>query len=155
MAVECCCPKLKPGDWDKKISDWNDKPFYKTKYFSFFRIPITYNSAVKKAMAKLKSKNLVKDPMLMLAGEESMFYSTLLIEISKDDRTLPVKKISGTFISMYFEGSYRDTPKWVREVVEYCMAKGRQTKELYFFYATCPKCVKKYGSAQTVIFARV
>lgn len=157
MAQEdtCCCPILNREEWDRKAWSWDSKPFYKTAYWSFFRIPLTYGGAVKKGLEVLRQKNLLKDPMLMLSGEESMFYSTLLIEMNKDDQSVPVKKLSGNFMSMFFEGEYRDSPKWIREVVEYCMSKGKQTKELYFFYATCPKCAKKYGKAQTVIFAKV
>jgi len=31
----------------------------------------------------------------------------------------------------------------------------KEIKELLFWYVTCPGCTKKYGSAQTVIFARI
>ncbi|MFH1126446.1 MAG: hydrolase [Candidatus Altiarchaeota archaeon] len=151
----CCCPRLKSDDWDKKTFEWKNKPFYKTKYLSFFRIPLTYRGAVKKSLEVLKAKGLVRDPMLMLAEEESMFYSTLLVEMSGDDENLPVRRLSGTYVSMFFEGGYRDTPRWIREMVDYCTIQGERPKELYFFYATCPKCAKYYGSAQTVLFARI
>lgn len=151
----CCCPRLKPEDFDRKVFGWKDKPFYKAKYLSFFRMPLTYGSAVKNAMAELKSRNLAADPMLMLSGEESMFYSSLLVEMSRDDSTVPVRKLSGRFLSMLFEGSYRNTSRWVKETVEYCKSQGHETTELYFFYATCPKCARHYGKAQTVIFAKI
>lgn len=151
----CCCPKLAAEDFDRKVFGWEDKPFYKTKYFSFFHMPLTYGSAVNKAMAELKSRGLAADPTLMLSGEESMFYSSLLIEMSRDGNSVPVRRLSGKFISMFFEGSYRDTGRWVKEVVEYCRSRDYETKELFFFYATCPKCARHYGKAQTVIFAKI
>jgi hypothetical protein len=152
--ASCCCSNLKREDFDRKVFDWKDKPFYETSYFSLFRMPLTYGSAVKKAIAVLKSKNLAVDPMLTLSGEESMFYSSLLIEMGRDDG-VPVRKISGKFVSMFFEGRYRDTGKWVKEVIDYCRSQGHETKELYFFYATCPRCARHYGRAQTVIFAKI
>jgi len=154
-ATTCCCPKLKRDDWDKEVFYWKNKPFYETGYWSLFRMPLTYGKAVKEAMEFLKSRNLAKDPMLVLSGEESMFHSSLLIEMSKDDRSLPVRRLTGKFISLFFEGEYRDTPTWVRQTVDYCMSQGEKAKELYFFYATCPKCAKHYGSTQTVIIARM
>jgi len=151
----CCCPRLRPKDFDRRAFEWKDKPFYQTKYRSFFHIPLTYNSAVKNAIALLKGKKLAADPMLVLSGEETMFYSTLLVEMNKDDRRLPVRRLSGRYVSMIFQGKYSDTSKWIRTIVDYCNTEGRPAKELYFFYATCPKCAEYYGSAQVVIFAKV
>lgn len=33
--------------------------------------------------------------------------------------------------------------------------KGRHLEKLYFFYATCPKCAKRFGKNQVVAFANV
>jgi hypothetical protein len=151
----CCCPRLKPEDYDRKVFEWVDKPFYKTTYFSFVRVPLTYKSTVNNAMTILKSKNLAADPMLVLSGEETLFYSTLLLEMKKDDRSLPVRRVTGRFVSMLFHGSLTETNKWIKTIVDYCNAEGRPAKELYFFYATCPKCAEHYGTSQVVIFAKV
>ena len=48
-----------------------------------------------------------------------------------------------------------ETPKWIKKVQNYFKEQKKEIKELLFWYVTCPKCTKKYGSAQTVIFARI
>ncbi|GAI76205.1 unnamed protein product, partial [marine sediment metagenome] len=44
---------------------------------------------------------------------------------------------------------------WPREVKGYIEKQGKVAKELLFWYVTCPKCARKYGKTQTVIFVKV
>ena len=34
-------------------------------------------------------------------------------------------------------------------------SQGQQMRKLYFFYTTCPKCIKHYGKNYVVAFAEV
>lgn len=155
MSEEKCCPRLNAEDWDRKEMEWNNKLFYRTKYRSIFHIPLNIGSVVTKAIAELDSKGLAEDPTLMLSREESMFSSTMLLSLNQDTSELNTEKLSGKYASRLFEGSYRETRKWVKEIKQYCEGTGKEAKELLFWYVTCPKCAKKYGGAQTVIFAKV
>lgn len=149
-----CCPLLKAGDWNKKVFKWRDKPFYRTSYLSIFHIPLNLGSVITKTMSELESKKLVKPPILMLSKEDGLFSSTMLISLARDAKDLPVEKLTGEFTSMLFEGDYKDTGKWVQEILNYVQSKGKKTDYLLFWYGTCPKCAKEYGKAQTVIFAK-
>lgn len=157
MDKEKCCPKLDKGEWDKKEFVWKDKPFYKTKYRSAFHIPLNFGGVVTKAMDVLTKHDLLSEPVVMLSKEELMFSSTLLISIKEDVNAedMPTEKLSGKYLAMLFEGDYRKTGIWVKEMEEYLKEKGKKAEELLFWYVTCPRCTKKYGSAQEVIFAKV
>lgn len=106
-------------------------------------------------MQKRGSAGLLKDIPIILSKEEGLFSSTLLISLQREAKDLPIERISGRFISMLFEGKYSETPKWIKAMQEHCQKQGKEIKELLFWYITCPKCAKKYGAAQTVIFARI
>ena len=54
-----------------------------------------------------------------------------------------------------FEGPYRKVGEWSREMEEYVRGHGERVENLYYFYATCPRCAKHYGKNQVVLFARV
>ena len=155
MAQEKCCPKLIKGDWDKKEVQWKEKPFYKTKYYSLFHIPINFGGVVRKAMEEITSRGLDEEPVMMFSKEDSMFSATLLISLRRDAKDLETVKLSGRYISMIFENGYRQTSKWVGEVRRYVEGQGKVAKELLFWYVTCPRCAKKYGKTQTVIFTKV
>ena len=91
----------------------------------------------------------------MFSKEESMFSSTLLISLKRDAKDLETERLSGKYISMIFENGYGQTPKWTRQVERYMKEQGKVAVELLFWYATCPKCARKYGKTQKVIFAKV
>jgi len=155
MAEEKCCVRLDAADWDKKEIEWEDKPFYKAKYRTIFHIPLNIGGVVTRTMAELDSRGLAEDPPMMLSKEESMFSSTMLFSLNEDASDLNTEKLSGKYASRLFEGGYREMGKWIRETKLYCSEIGKEAKELLFWYATCPKCAKKYGGVQTVIFAKV
>lgn len=64
-------------------------------------------------------------------------------------------KISGTFLTKVFEGSYQNAGKWAQEMANYVKSKGKALKNLYFSYTTCPNCAKAYGKNYVVLFAEI
>ena len=151
-----CCPRLNSSQWHKKTHKWSNKPFYKTKYLSIFHIPLNFGQVIVKAINELEAKKIMKKDLFMsLSREDGPFSSTLLIAIPKAVEGLPMENLSGEFISLVFEGDYKNTGKWVQETIDYVKSNKKEVKDLLFWYATCPKCAKVYGNAQTVIFARV
>ncbi len=155
MTQEKCCLKLVKEDWDKKEVQWKEKPFYKTKYYSLFHIPINFGGVVKEAMEEITSRGLDEEQVMTFSKEDSIFSSTLLLSLRRDAEDLETVKLSGRYISMIFENGYRQTSKWIGKVRRYVEGQGKVAKELLFWYVTCPRCAKKYGKAQTVIFAKV
>jgi hypothetical protein len=53
------------------------------------------------------------------------------------------------------EGPYRDAGKWTTAMEEYARRKGHEVAKMYFYYASCPKCVKHFGQNHVVLFAQV
>ena len=155
MDKEKCCPRLDKDDWDKKEFIWKQKPFYRTKYRSAFYMPLNLDGVIKKAMDEISKHDLLPEQVMMLSKEESMFSSTLLVSIKEDADDLPTEKLSGKYLAMLFEGDYRETGNRVKEMEDYLKETGERAEELLFWYVTCPKCVKEYGSAQEVIFAKI
>jgi hypothetical protein len=72
------------------------------------------------------------------------------IDVSKDINQANMATLSGTFLSKVFEGSYKNMGKWIKEMHAYVAGKGTETKKLWFYYTTCPKCAKKYGKNYVV-----
>ena len=150
-----CCPILKATEWDKKTFNWKNKPFYRTSCLSLFHIPLTMGSAITEAVKILSAKGLMGKDFMCISKEDGLLSTTLLISLKHDAPGLPIERITGQFMSRLFEGDYKDTGKWVSEMMDYVKSKGKTATELLFWYGTCPKCAKVYGKAQTVIFAHV
>jgi hypothetical protein len=43
----------------------------------------------------------------------------------------------------------------VHAMEEYARGEGESLEKIYFFYATCPKCAKRLGKNQVVLFAKL
>jgi hypothetical protein len=92
---------------------------------------------------------------LILSDEKSLWGSDIYIAVGKEVPGAEMARVSGTFMSKVFEGPYSQTGKWVKEMAAYVESQGKELKNLYFFYTTCPKCAKVYGKNYTVLLAAV
>jgi len=102
----------------------------------------------------------------MLADMKNPFVSRIYLSVTKDDVPgAEVVKLSGTFLTKVFEGPYSNFGTWIKEMKDYVRKeRGAQKSgeqfdidscDMYAFYATCPKCAKKYGKNFTVLFVKV
>jgi hypothetical protein len=96
-----------------------------------------------------------EDP-IWLTDEVSPWGSEVYVAVDRDVLLgAKIEKLSGTFRTNVFEGPYRDAGRWAREMESIVHAEGRVLRRLFFFYAACPKCVKRFGKNQVVLFAQV
>lgn len=96
----------------------------------------------------------VKDFML-LAYDPSPWKSELYLSVTKELPEAGTVKLSGTFVSMTFDGPYSGVPRYLKEMEVYLESLKREAKKHYFYFTTCPKCAKKYGHNFIVALAEV
>jgi effector-binding domain-containing protein len=150
-----CCPRFEPGPWDKKEVTFNDKLFIKDHVTSFFHIPLNMNKVMVRNMEMIaKAGALATEPMV-LSDENSLWGADIYIAVSKDVPGAEMVRISGTFLSLAFEGPYKNIRQWISQMTAYVREKGKTLKKLYFFYTTCPNCAKYYGKNYVVLLAQV
>jgi hypothetical protein len=150
-----CCERFNPAPWDEKEIRWDNKPFIKDKVKTFFHFPIDMGKVIVRNIEKIQKAGATGDTPLMLHDCHSMFSSDIMILTSKEVPDSDMVRISGTFLTKVFEGPYSQMGKWTKEMKEYVKSKGKETKKIYYFYTTCPRCAKHYGKNYTVILAQV
>jgi len=150
-----CCPKFNPKPWENKTITWKDKLFLKDHVISFFHIPLNFGSKMKKNMKLINDNKALSKDMIVLSFEHSLWGSELYITTSKIVPGAHMIKISGTFMTKVFEGSYKNAGKWAKEMEAYVKSKKKEMKKLYFYYTTCPKCAKVYGKNYAVLLAEI
>ena len=150
-----CCPRFNPEPWEEKEVTFKDKLFLKDHVRSFLHIPLNFGKVMTKNMERIKEADALSPEPLMLSDDKSLWGTDIYIAVSKDVPGAEMEKVSGTFLSKVFEGSYGSTPKWVREMDKFVKSKGKEAKKIYFFYTTCPACAKVYGKNYTVLLAEV
>ncbi|MFA5451346.1 MAG: hydrolase [Dehalococcoidales bacterium] len=154
-----CCPRFDPEPWEEKETIWENKLFLKDTVPQFMHIPLpgTFGKAVTRAWDKIENAGAKPEDkdFLMLSAESSPWKGELYISITKEVPDAENVKLSGTYLTKVFDGPYNAVPSWVKEMVKYAEQKGKDIKNFYFYYATCPKCAKVYGHNYVVAFAEV
>jgi hypothetical protein len=158
-----CCEPFDPAPWQdpstgsgqvKEIT-WQDKIFVTDHVKSFLHMPLDMGRVIVKNLGLIEKAGAKAPYQLMLTDEKSMWGADIYIDVVKEVPGAKMAKISGTFLTKVFEGSYQNAGKWAMEMKQYVESKGKQMKKLYFSYTTCPKCAKAYGKNYVVLFAKV
>jgi len=146
---------LNPLEWDRKEIIWRDKTFYKTHFLAFFHVPLNIGGKIVEGFARIKETGLTAENMILVKND-NLFGADLLIPIAHKSDIFKTELITGKFLTRLFEGHYGDMRAWLKETKKYCAEKGFSAQEFIFWYATCPKCAKKYGDkVQVVVLAKV
>jgi hypothetical protein len=90
-----------------------------------------------------------------MSREQSAWSADHLFAVTKEVPNQEMVQVTGDFVTKVFEGPYKKMPQWCEELNEGIRAEGKDAKETYFFYTTCPKCAKTYGKNYVVGVAQV
>jgi hypothetical protein len=150
-----CCPRFNPEPWQEKEITFNDKLFVKDHVRSFMHIPLNFGQVMVRNKKKIDEASANTPEPLVLSDEKSLWGADVYIAVSREVPGAEMARLSGTFLTKVFEGSYGNTPKWVRAMQDFIKTRGKEAKRLYFFYTTCPKCARVYGVNYTVLLAEV
>lgn len=154
---EICCTLLKSKNWDDKEHNWKNKPFYKTKYYSLFHMPLTIASAIKKADNNAKKHGVEWEDLPIMLSTEGTFVSDYFISLKEASDKVPMETISGAFYSVLKEGkSYSESYKLCQQATKQFEEKyGKKPEKAFYWYPICPKCNKEYGKIQVVTFFKI
>jgi hypothetical protein len=150
-----CCPPFDPTPWMEAIFEWKDKLFIKNKVCTLFYVPLNYGGTMKR-LNRLLELNSAKTPdLLCLSDHTSKWNIDLYMAVNKEIVGANNVKMSGKFYSRVYEGDYKDTEKWCRDMEAQAGLKNLPIEKMYLWYTSCPKCAKKYGKNYVVIIAKI
>jgi hypothetical protein len=150
-----CCPRFDPARWDQQVMSWHERPFVKDRVRSLLHIPLNFGGVMKRVAARIEAADAMPDDPIVLADENSLWGADVYVHVSKNVPEARMATLSGTFVCKVFEGPYKNVRTWVNEMDQYVRAQGKETKKLYFYYTTCPRCAKVYGKNYVVLMAQV
>jgi hypothetical protein len=150
-----CCQRFDPKPWNMQEVVFENKLFLKDRVKSFLHIPLNMNQIMVKNMEIIKQADALPEKSLMLFDENSLWGSDIYIHVAKEIPEVKMVKLSGTYLTKVYEGSYQQMGSWIKDMTAYVKNQGKTLKKLYFFYTTCPACAKYYGQNYTVILAQV
>lgn len=152
---QACCPAEYPEAWDHREVVWKDKLFVKGRVRSFLHIPLNFKGVFLKNLRRIEAAGAMPEELLIVSDDNSLWGADLYIAVTREVPGARMATLSGTFLTKVFEGPFQQIPTWIEQMKSYVASQGRQMRQLYFSYRTCPKCAKKYGKNYVVLLARV
>lgn len=150
-----CCARLDPAAWDGRELTWDEKPFLRDHIREFLHIPLNYGSVISRDHAAIEDAGAYPEEPFWLTDEVSPWGADIYTAVDGDVPGVEIEKMSGTYLTKVFEGPYRKVGEWVKEMEGFVTGQGREMHKVYFYYATCPKCAKRFGQNHVVLFAQV
>ena len=151
-----CCPRFNPENWDGQELHFRDKPFVRAKTWSIGHIPMNIGPVFKKTFKAIEDAHAQPDKdFIVLSKDRSAWSAEHLFAVSQDVPDQEVVSLSGDFVTKVFEGPFKEMRHWCDELTKSVEASGKQAKETYFFYTTCPRCAKSYGKNYVIGVAQV
>ncbi len=92
---------------------------------------------------------------LILSEHTSKWNTDIFVAVDKEIPNAENSTISGKFFCKVYEGEFKDTGTWMKNMKETLDQKGLPSDKLYMWYTTCPKCAKKYGKNYVAILAKI
>ena len=152
---ELCCPPFDPTPWDHQEITWEEKRFLADHVRCFMHIPLNFGSVMVRNVAAIEAAGAKPERMIILAQDESLWRTKVLLEVTGDVPGASLTTLSGTFLGKVFEGRYSEMRSWMQEMASHVTAAGKQMKSLYTYYTTCPRCAKVRGKNPVVLLAEV
>ncbi len=151
-----CCPRFNVEGWDEQEFHFIDKLFVEAKTRSIFHIPINMGSVFPRTFSAIESAN-AKDAndFLVLSYDVSAWTGEHYFSVNKDVPGQNMVHMTGDYLTKIFEGPYKNTPQWEKEMGVFVKSKGKHVKKTYFFYTTCPNCAKFYGKNYVVAVSEI
>jgi len=151
-----CCPRFQPENWDSQDLHFRDKLFVRAKTRSLAHIPLNMGSVFRKTFRAIKDADAQSDTnFIVLSRDQSAWSAEHLFAVNKEVSEKEMVHVTGDFVTKVFEGPYKEVPRWCEELNESIKTEGKDVKQTYFFYTTCPKCAKTYGKNYVVGVAEV
>lgn len=152
-----CCAIPNVEEWDKQRITFENKPFIRLYTRSILYIPLNM-SAVMTALQKTAQQAGVTpapEQALTLSRDISPWKAEHLYAVTSPVEGADNVSLSGTFLTMVFEGDFKNAGKWHDQLVSYAVESGMTPYTTYFFYTTCPKCAKHYDKNYVIGLAQV
>jgi hypothetical protein len=123
---------------------------------SAMHMPLNMGSVFARVQEKVeKAKAQSADNTIVLSHETSPWKADHYFAVDRNIEGEEMTTLSGDYITKVFEGPYSKVKGWHEEMRALAKTRNAESKPIYFFYTTCPKCAKAYGRNYVVGVAEV
>ncbi len=151
-----CCSRFEPAPWDGREFQWEEKRFVKGRVRCLWYMPLRFGRVVTRLMEQIGAADaFTPEPPIMLSDHTSRWNMDLYVEVAKEVPGAEMARLSGRYVSKVFEGPFKETGNWCRQMAEWMEGRGQKIEKLLMYYTTCPKCARHYGKNYVVLLAQL
>ena len=118
-------------------------------------MPLNFGGKMRKLIPAIEAAGVSMPDGMVLGEHTSPWKMNLLIAVDKSVEGLENISMSGRYYSKVYEGPYKDAGKWHKDFVAFMTGKNLNPGKIFYWYAYCPKCIKKYGKNQTALIGEL
>jgi hypothetical protein len=148
-----CCPKFIPEPWDNQFHEWKGKQFIRDHVFTLWFMPLNFGKVMTRMMTLVEKSGQQEPDYLCLSDHTSKWNMDIYLAVKGSVAGADNKSLSGKYFSKVYEGSFKESGKWMKDFSITLKNRGLKAKKHLWWYTTCPKCAKKYGKNYVVVFA--
>lgn len=152
-----CCPVPNIDAWDNKEVVFENRLFVRMYTRSFLFVPLNMGKIMTKLqqLASAAGAALPMEDGMILSRDLSPWKAEQLYGVSKPVEGADMVTLNGSYVTKVFNGPYKNAARWHAEMQDLVVEHGSKATDIYFFYTTCPKCAKHYGSNYVIGFAKL
>ncbi len=154
VTKKCGCTTINEKEWNNKTLDWSGKTFHHMPTILLFHIPIRIGADIKQLFKRVKKRGykLVKPTRIL--QKDRLFFGNIMVEIEPvNHKRLHLSTFHGKIKTKVYNGAWKGLGTATKQFVQKI---GKENiKEIYFWYLTCPECVKDDGEHKTIMIAHL
>lgn len=152
-----CCAIPNVADWDKRDFDVKDVHFIRAYTRSLLFMPLNMSTIVNRLndAASRAGVMMPSEHAMILSRDLSPWKAEQLYRVTQPIEGADNVTFTGLYQTLVFEGPYKNAKTWYDQALAHARESGKEAKEVYFFYTTCPKCSKHYGKNYVITMAKV
>jgi hypothetical protein len=146
-----CCPRFNPAGWEGQELHFRDKPFVRATTRALAHVPLDMSAVFARVGRNIDAAG-AEDPehRLVMSRDPSAFRGEHLFAVTGEVPGETLTMVSGDYLTKVFEGPFSEVRHWHGQMQDLARARGKEPKEVWFFYTTCPKCAKVHGKNPVV-----
>lgn len=150
----CGCLDIDGKEYESKDFDWSDKKFYCFPTPMFFHVPLKIGRDIDRAFVGARAKGYALKENGMLLQKDGLFSGKIMLELETADsnrENVCTMHHEMKVISVFTDRPWNKIYEATRRLKELVASRGGKLKAVYFWYLSCPGCIKERGY-RTVVF---
>lgn len=154
--VTGCCPVFHPEKYDNCVYDLSDYHFIKSSTLSFMYIRLNMDKVFTQALKAISDSNQAyTDRYLILSKDLNPFKCNHYFLVNGNGAGFTRERIEGNYFTKVYDGDFKNISKWNKDFESLIKKQGKNLRETFVFYTTCPNCAKVYGHNYVVLFGKI